>query len=170
MEDQQIFQPVPPKDITPIITGYTTLTNTSCDCQTVRILKRLLSGRQGKFTSLFTYLYQSIITNQQNQNLSNTLKAIYNQELIHANLLGNAINSFCGCPRFSSEGTFWSARRVNYTTNQTQFLQQNIRFIENSIILYQNAIARVTNQSLKQLLSEILEEDRRHLETFRSFL
>ena len=90
MEDQQIFQPVPPKDITPIITGYTTLTNTSCDCQTVRILKRLLSGKQGKFTSLFTYLYQSIITNQQNQNLSNTLKAIYNQELIHANLLGNA--------------------------------------------------------------------------------
>lgn len=171
MENQeQIVVPTPIKDVAPINADFITLNNTFCDCQTQRILKRLLSGRFGKLTSLFTYLYQSLIVQSQNPRLYNALISIYQQELLHASLLGSALVSFGGNPRFSAEGTFWNARRVNYTQNPSVFLQENIRFIENSINLYQNAILRVTNQSLKQLLSQILEQDKRHLETFRSFL
>lgn len=86
-------------------------------------------------------------------------------------LLGNAIISFGGNPRFTNgQGTPWSSRFINYTQNQQSFLQNNIRAEEIAIASYENAIGQVANESLKQLFREIIEDKRRHIQIFRSYL
>lgn len=164
----------PIKDVTPIgndISNYTPITNASCDCRTIRILKSLLSGRLGEFTGVSTYLYQHFVINTLNSALANSLSQIAIQEMRHMELLGNAIISFGGNPRFTNgQGTPWSSRFVNYTQNQQSFLQNNIRAEEMAIASYENAISQVTNESLKQLFREIIEDERRHIRIFQSYL
>lgn len=171
MENQDNIIVKPIKDITPISRRlYTPITNADTNCQTVRILKRLLSGKDGEISGIFTYFYQHLITNTQNPNLARALEEISIEEMLHAELLGKTIIAFGGNPRFSSDGMFWSTRRVNYNTNQNQFLKGNILAEENAILAYQNAISRITNQSLKQLLGEIIEDERKHIEILKTFL
>ena len=181
MDNQnQIIIPTTPKDVSPIkdvapinndISSYTPITNASCDCKTIRILKSLLSGRFGEFTGMSTYLYQHFVINMLNSALANSLSQIAIQKLRHMELLGNAIISFGGNPRFTNgQGTPWSSRFINYTQNQQSFLQNNIRAEEMAIASYENAIGQVANESLKQLFREIIEDKRRHIQIFRSYL
>ena len=175
MENQNqiiIPQPVTPiKDIAPVGRTYTKITNATCDCRTIRILKNLLSGRFGELTGIHSYLFQNIISNGINQNLANALNNLSLEELLHANLLGNAILNFGGTPRFSNgQGTFWSGRNVNYQTDQNSFIRSNISREERSIRDYEDAIARVNNESLRQLLREIIEDKRQHIIILNSFL
>lgn len=172
MENQEDIiitpSPQPKKDIAPTNRTYTPITNAFCDCRTIRILKNLLSGRYGELTGLHSYLFQNILTNNLNDSLSNALNNIFSEELLHAQLLGNAIISFGGTPRFSNgQGSFWSARNVNYQTNQNDFINSNILREQRAIRELQNAIARVTNQSLQQLLREIIEDKDRHIQILR---
>ncbi len=180
MDNQnQIIVPTPSKNTTPIkdvapidnrISNYTPITNASCDCRTIRILKSLLGGRFGEFTNLSTYLYQQFITKTLNSTLADNLSNIINQKLRHIELLGNAIASFGGNPRFTNgQGTPWSSRFVNYTTNQQTFLRNNINAEEKAIAEYEKAISQVNNESLKQLLREIIEDERRHIQIFQSY-
>ena len=173
-QDQIIITPtptIPPKDIAPVGRSYTPISGASCDCRTVRLLKNLLSGRFGELTGIHTYLYQNLISNGTNQNLANALNELSLEELLHANLLGNAIVNFGGNPRFSNgQGTFWSGRNINYETNQNTFLRNNILREQRAIQNYQDAINRITNQSLKQLLGEIIADKNRHIQVLQSYI
>lgn len=172
-QDQIIITPTPtpPKDVTPEGKIYTQITNASCDCRTVRLLKNLLSGRYGSLTGINSYLFQNILSDGINSNLANDLKNLSLEELLHATLLGNAIQSFGGIPRFSNgQGSFWSARNVNYLTDQNTFIRNNIAREERIIRDYQQAISKITNQSLIALLNEIISDKQRHILILNKYL
>lgn len=170
-QENIIITPVPQNDGNFETKKYTQISNASCDCKTVRILKRLLSGRYGSLTGINSYLFQNIISSQINNNLAKTLNELSLEELLHASLIGNAIQSFGGMPRFSNgQGTFWSARNVNYETNQNQFIRNNILREECAIKELEQAILQVSNQSLISLLKEIILDKQSHITKLKVFL
>lgn len=161
----------PQKDIVPEIRRYTNITNAFCDCPTLRILRSLFSGRFGEMTTFNTLLFQRLISDRFNPALATALREIALEDFLHMELLGNAIISFGGVPRFTNgQGGFWSARNINYNTNVNDFLRYNILGKERSIREYERAISRVTNESLRQLFREIIEDERRHIDIFRGFI
>lgn len=173
MENQEdiVITPVPKKDTSTDGRKYTQITHATCDCKVVRILKNLLSGRYGSLTGLHSYLFQNILSNNTNQNLKNALNALSLEELLHAQLLGNAIQSFGGVPRFSNgQGSFWNARNVNYITDVPQFIRANIAREQRIIQEYQSAVSKITNESLKLLLNEIIQDKQRHITILNSYL
>lgn len=173
MENQEEIIITPPqtqKDTSRKNRNYTPITNATCDCRVVRILKNLISGRFGSLTGVHSYLFQNIISNSLEKNLANTLNNLSLEELLHTKLLGNAIQSFGGSPRFSNgQGSFWSTRNVNFQTNQNQFIRNNIQREQRAIKDLQRAISQITNQSLIALLSEIIEDKQNHITILNSF-
>ena len=164
---------VPVKDVAPeplVERRYTQINGATCDCCTVRLLKQLLGGRFGALTSLNTYLFQSFVSGQ-NTRLLQELNRIVLSSLKHTQLLGNAITIFCGLPRFSNgQGTLWSGRFVDYGVNSNLFLRENIVREERAIRQIQNALARITNESLRLLLNEIIQDKQAFIITFQSLL
>lgn len=163
-------QPAPRPNPAPAPTNtnplrYTQITGAFCDQRTVRILRRLLAGRWGELSAVTTYIFQHIISCG-DDNLANALRLIALDEMRHMELLGSAIVSFGGIPRFSSEGSFWSARNTNYQTAPAIFIADNIRAEQRAIRNYEDAIQRVSNPSLRALLGEIVEDERRHIQIF----
>lgn len=151
--------------------NYTSLTNTSNDCKTVRILKQLASGLHSEFTDTARYSFQHLITKMSNLALSNDLELISIVEMKHLELLGSAIISFGGVPKYTgANGNFWSAKFVDYNTDINTFLKRNILAEEKAIQIYSKAIDMVSNQSLKKLLEEIIQDEKEHIVIFNSYL
>lgn len=147
---------------------YTQITNATCEISTVRILRGLLAGQDGEMSAINTYVFQGLITNNPSSNIAQTLRNIAEDEMRHMELLGSAIVSFNGVPRYTNgQGNFWSARNVNYALNPSAFIADNIRAEEKAIRNYERAITRVRNESLITLLREIIEDERRHIELLR---
>lgn len=150
---------------------YTSINNASCDCRTIRLLKNLIAGRYGELTALHTYLFQNIILGNSNPNLTTALNNILLDEVLHTKLLGNAILSFGGVPRFSNgQGNFWSARNVNYSTNTSDFINSNISLLQRQINDYRQAISKISNQSLISLLNEIIEDKNKHIKILQGLI
>ena len=161
----------PPKDIAPIGRAYPNIINATCDCGVVRLLKGLVGGRFGELTLFNTLLFQRMLSQNSNEKLFNALSEIEQEDLKHIELLSNAITNFGGVPRFTNgQGSSWSARNVNYETNFNNFLRDNINFKERAIKEYERVITRIVNESLKELLNQIIEDENRHIVIFRKFL
>ena len=171
MDNQdQIIIPAPVKDVAPIkdvnpsSSRYTKITGASCDCNTIKLLKALLGGRYGEFTGHSTYFYQSLISQALNSALASSLRGLSDAERNHMDLIGNAIIAFGGNPRFTNgQGTPWSSRMIDYTTDKNAFLTNNIRREERAIREYEKTITKVTNESLRQLFREIIADKRNHI-------
>ena len=147
--------------------SYTQIQNAVCDRRTVRILRRLIAGRNGIMTAINTYLFQSFVAGD--ANLQRNLGNVATGEMNHMELLSRAIVAFCGVPRLSAvDGSFWSGRFVNYQTNSQRFLECNICDARERIRAYNRAIELVGNQSLRQLLGEIVDDEQSNIALFEN--
>ncbi|MEG1499701.1 MAG: hypothetical protein RR400_01335, partial [Clostridia bacterium] len=70
--------------------------------ETIRLLKNLYASRGGEFTAIATYFYQHIVLAPFNEEISKLFEQISMVEMMHLELLGEAIVSFGGDPTFSS--------------------------------------------------------------------
>ena len=153
------------------IKTYTTITYATNNVCTVRLLKNLMSGRFGELGAINTYIFQHLILNNENINLKKDLDFIAMEEMKHLELLGNAIISFGGIPKYTNgQGQPWSARFVNYETDIKSFLNQNIKGEEMAIRNYEFVMNKVANQSLKTLLQEIVDDEKQHIVIFKKYL
>ena len=151
--------------------NYTQISGASqCNC-TVKYLKVLNSGRVSATTLLNTYLFQYLVVGGGNQELRNLLQEGSRIEMQHSRLLGEAIVLFGGLPKLSNgQGAPWSARYLNYETNPNRIILNNIRLIEFYIRQLNIVKQRVPNQSLKSLISEIIEDEDIVLERFKKLV
>ena len=141
-----------------------------CDLKTVKILKRLLSGRISEQTLFNTYLFQFLL-NENNLELKNAILSLYEQKQKNINLLADAIISFGGVPRFTNgQGNFWSARYVNYITNSRYYISNNIDKERLLIREYQRAKSKTTNQTLINLYNQLINNSNFAISLLNKFI
>jgi len=152
-----------------ILNNYTQIINEECDLRTVRELRKIINSRYGILTLLNTYLYQYLISKNENAKFSNILKNIRNEQLKHLELLSDAIIKFGGVPKFNYGNNFWSSRFVNYDNLGSNIIRNNINTENRSINLLNNALKIIKNESLKSLLNELIRDKKRYIEIFTNF-
>jgi len=88
--------------------------------------------------------------------------------MLHLDMLMHAISLFGGIPKYEdSQGNFFNTANLNYSMKLRDMLENNIRAESIAIENYEMAINKVKNQSLKDLLRRIIEDEMRHLEVFK---
>ena len=138
---------------------------------TVSILKNLASGRSGEFTAISQYTYQHIVSNSHEEDVAKILEEIGIVEMRHLEMLSSAIVSFGGKPVFQDgRGQYFTTSYANYTTNLKEMLKSNVRMESGAVTDYEQAAQRVNNESLKQLLLRIRDDERLHLKVFKHLL
>lgn len=148
---------------------YPEITDAITDPRTVMILKDLLASRSGELGGVLQYFYQSRIAKQVDPNISDILEEISIVEMEHMQLLMDAIVQFGGVPKYENgRGQPYTANYVNYYTKLKDMLDINIRDEQQAIKNYTMAQSLVNNQSLKNLLGRIIEDEKLHLNTFKT--
>ena len=96
--------------------------------RTVNALKNLVSGKCGFLTLAHTYLFQSIITKNQNPNLSSTFFSLAQNSLIDVATISNTILSFGGLPTFTNGQRLpFTTKNICYNVTPNQFIACNIQ-------------------------------------------
>lgn len=138
------------------------------DSRTVGILKNLLSYRCGELGAILQYNYQSVLSFNSMEEISDILEEISIVEMEHMELLMHAIVQFGGLPKFeNSQGNMFSAGQVDYSVKLKDMLEANINDETCAIHNYEDAILKVKNESLKNLFKRIIEDEERHLQIFK---
>lgn len=148
---------------------YTKILDVEPQNPTISLLADLISGKDGELTAIMQYFFQEVMTSD--EELKNLLKEIKHDEMHHAKLLAEAMTEFGGVPFLCNQfNKFFTTEYVDYALNERQFLLSDIRDEELSIKLYDEAIQKVDNESLKQLLGEIRDDEKTHLSKLREQL
>lgn len=147
---------------------YPQIVNAEEDLTTVVILKNLANSRVGESAASMQYIYQSVISDRTNEDIAAIFEEIGVVEMMHLDMLMHAISDFGGVPKYDdAQGNFFTTATLNYSLKLKDMLDNNIRAETVAIENYRNAIAKVRNQSLKDLFERIIEDERRHLEIFK---
>jgi len=119
----------------------------------------LCSGRFSKMSSICSYLYQSIISDEQVKEL---FAGIANSEMHHLSLLLNAIKHFGGNPIFAGKHNYFSGSYVNYENDLKQVFFDNVYLKRQSVKILTNLSANTNNGSFCNLLTRIAMDEQLH--------
>ena len=148
---------------------YPEITNAKDDFQTVNILKNLANDRNSELRASLQYVYQSVVADKTDEDIATIFEEIGIVEMMHLDMLMHAIEDFGGNPVYEdSFGNMFNSSFVNYTTKLKEMLDNNIRGEQMAIEAYTQAINRVSNESLKQLFMRIIEDEKQHIEVFKT--
>ncbi len=147
---------------------YPEIENSTADMQTVNILKNLAFCSVGELNAVLTYIYQSVVADKTHAEIADIFEEIGIVEMEHLDMLMHAITAFGGVPRYEdSNGMFFNTRSINYTQKLNDMLNNNIAGEQDAIKMYNDAILKVKNQSLKDLFARIILDEERHLQIFK---
>jgi len=136
------------------------------DPATVALLKEDYAGAHGELTGILLYIFQQARI-EGNQALSNALLQIAIVEMMHLDLLVDAITDLGGSPSFDDGKFYWDASKVNYATSLKDMLAADILAEETAIANYERHATMTNNESVKALLERIIKDERLHLRFFR---
>ena len=148
---------------------YPEIINATNDPRAVMVLKDLLSSKQGELEGVLQYFYQSRIAKGVDENISKILEEISIVEMEHAELLMDAIIAFGGTPKYTnSRNQPFTTTYLNYSSKLKDMLDNNIKDEEQAVKDYTSYANIVTNPSLKALFLRIAEDEKLHMETFKT--
>ena len=135
--------------------------------KTVAVLKNLMSGQESELTAVLQYFYQSSVSKDIEEEISNVLEEISIVEMMHMEMLSHAIVDFGGEPRYESGmGQTFCANCVDYTGQLRKMLDTNIAGEQKAIENYKRAVDMVDNTSLRELFLRIIEDEKLHIKIF----
>ena len=106
---------------------------------------------------------------QVDENIAEIFEEISIVEMEHAQLLMDAIVEFGGIPKYiNSKNQPFTTSYLNYDLKLKDMLENNIADEQQAIKEYTMYANMVTNPSLKALLLRIAEDEKLHLQTFKS--
>jgi len=150
---------------------YPEITEATNDPNTVAILKNLATSKMGELGGVLQYVYQSVVAGASNPEIADIFEEISIVEMMHLDMLMNAIMSFGGIPKYEdANGNPFNVSNINYSMKLKDMLQTNIKDEQIAIEAYNSAINKVKNESLKQLLGRIVKDEQLHLQIFKQIL
>lgn len=136
---------------------------------TIDMLADLLSGKYGELSAITQYFFQYSMTSD--VELKKLFKEFMMDEMMHAELLADAIIAFGGIPILCNHvNKFFTTEYLDYSLNERDFIVNDIKDEEISIKNYDASIAKADNESLKKLLQEIRTDELEHLTLLKAQL
>lgn len=143
---------------------------TTPNLRDAQILQESLAGMKSETTSILTYLYQSYVVEQFDEDIAHLLKQIAKVEMRHQNKLSTMIYALGGDPIIASQGRFWTGKYVNYCHNLKDILIMNIQAEEHAVDFYRYSIERICTEDVKKVLECIIEDELVHIAAFKEVL
>lgn len=150
---------------------YPVVTDIVASQTTASLLKNLMFSQDGFLTTHLTYMYQSWLISTQDKTLGSYLMklALNNGDIFDA--MGNITIAFGGDPNFmTTNGKNWSTQYLIMSKNREAFLKNAILMENKAVGNLENAIPKVDNVSLKQLLTAIKEDKQNVIKDLTNFL
>lgn len=136
---------------------------------TVALLKEDYAGVHGELTAITQYVFQNGRSTK-NETFANSILQIAIIEMIHLDMLGDAIATLGGNPSFDNGQYYWNASNINYAADFREMLKADIAAERTAIANYTKHIALTNNPSVKALLMRIIKDEQLHLQFFTETL
>lgn len=140
------------------------------------LLSQDYAGEVSETTASFLYSYQHFDTFSSNEEFSNIIEEISIVEMKHLEMLGKTIKLLGKSPVFktceSSRGdcVMWSSSNVIYDNDMRDMLKTDIRSEKMAIKNYEHHRELIDDKYIKEMLSRIILDEKRHLEIFETLL
>ncbi len=141
-----------------------------CEMSDALCLMGDYGGRNGETTAIIQYIYQHYITAGVDERLSRMMRGIALVEMRHHALLADAIVRSGGTPYVGTVREFWTARSVSYSKDIPLFLMNDIAAETAAVAAYRKTLLCLTNESIKRLVSRIIEDEEVHLSLLGDYL
>lgn len=121
------------------------------------------AGRESETTAIMQYAYQSYILKERYPDLSLVLENIAKVEMLHHELLAEAIVQSGGDPIIAGKHCFWSGSSVNYAGKVCDILKIDLQGELGAIANYKRTIAALENKSIIALIERIILDEETHV-------
>lgn len=134
------------------------------------ILQGDYAGTNSETTAILTYVYQSYVVRQFDEDIAEVFENIAIVEMTHHKVLGDLIVSLGGDPIYAYQGRFWTGKNVGCTKNLKEMLVSNIASEEEAIRGYLASIDKLYSKTAIGLLEAIIEDEKLHIKAFKEIL
>lgn len=153
---------------------YPPIQITATNTQYAALLLRNYASAISEFSSINRYNYQSLMTMNNNSDLSNALHQIAVVEMHHLYTLGQLIVMLGGNPQYISiqknHMVYWNGRMLSYNCEPSHLLQHNISAEQYAIDAYRHHCTIIEDPYIQVLLKRIILDEEVHLKVFNEFL
>ena len=155
--------------------AYPSLKDLQCDAYSARILSSAYATSAGELNASLQYIYHSINFSCKNDDKrAELLKSIAIAEMIHLNLLGEALIRLGAPPVYSycppAHYNFYSTKFVAYSRSLRNMIEDDVMGEKYAIYNYERMLPRLKNDTLRTLICRILEDENLHVEALKSSL
>ena len=154
---------------------YPSLDALTCDPYSVRIISPAYATSSGELNAIMQYIYHSVnFSCREDEKRAELLKSIAIAEMIHLDLLAEALIKMGAAPVYTSQPpaqyNFYSTKFVAYSRTLRNMIEDDIMGEKYTIYTYERMLTRLKNDLLKRLVCRIIEDERLHLEVLEQTL
>lgn len=136
------------------------------------ILSEDYAGRVSETTACLLYSYEHFDMFKENKEFSDIIEEISLVEMKHLEMLGKTIKLlgkdpiFKTCESTRGDCIMWNSNYVSYADDLKSMLKINIEGETNAIKNYEHHKKIIEDKYIKELLSRIILDEKRHVEIF----
>lgn len=150
---------------------YPSIKNLNSDPLSARIISSAYATSCGEVNSALQYIYQSFVFNHGGEEkTAELLKSIAIAEMIHIDLLGNALINLGVTPIYSFlppvAFNFYSTKFVSYSRGFAEMIEDDIVAERHAVASYSKMLKKLKNDGVKELIARLLQDEKLHLEAF----
>lgn len=157
-----------------IDTPYPKVDITNLNLEEALLVLKSYSGEVSENTAIHLYLYQAFSLKNTYPEHAKIIEQIAIVEMKHLELLANVIHLLGFTPAFvlfkNKKLIPWNASYVNYTLNLEEMMLADIASEQGAIKDYNELIETLSNESIKNLIRRIIQDEELHLSIFKHIL
>ena len=138
--------------------------------ETANLLSYVYASNESELTQILLYVYQSMVLENVNQEIAQSLLEISKVEMHHLYLLGNTIQALGSSPIYAdcnfNMKNYWNSDDVYYDTDLKTILEIDIESEKRAIYDYQMLLNVIDDCYIKNLLERIILDEQIHLQIF----
>ncbi|MCI8394239.1 MAG: hypothetical protein HFH86_01995 [Bacilli bacterium] len=135
-----------------------------------KLIMHAYAGEVSEDTAIHQYLFQSVILQEKNPEVSKILEQISEVEMRHFRLLAEMIRNLGVYPIYLDPNfhtyNYFTSRYVSYEVDFKCLLKADIEAEQNAILNYESLIAVISDEAVCNVLRRIILDETLHLEIF----
>ena len=140
------------------------------------LLSQDYAGSVSETTAVMQYSYQHFDKFKENKEFAKIIEEIAEVEMKHLELLGEIIKLlgkepvYKTCESERGDCVFWTGDNVFYKTDLKDMLNADINSEKNAIKNYEHHKMLINDKYIKEMLSRIILDEKRHVQIFEMLL
>lgn len=128
---------------------------------------------RGEVAAVLQYVYHHFYFGLTNKEDAETLMSIAIAEMMHVDILGNAMLKLGTSPRYvqcPNTCAYFNTSHVSDSRSPTKMLLDDIQSEMGAIACYQKMLLELKNEKVAAIIQRIILDEQLHLETFKKLL